>query len=381
MTDIKLIHRQAMEQSDLALVARMRGDEQAAVNHVVTAYELEAKAANALTYQPGAEPTRSVLFRSAATLARDCGRFNEAEKLIYKALAGEPPADIAGELQDLLEQVSFHRHLELRGVQLGDEEIQMAITGKSVGFGMAPTDVFLGRVRSTENLLYRTAERQQNRPYRDRGRRDGQLAQDMELYMSVPRAACFAVTFRVGASLQASLPGLSPGETVIDELLDCLQLYTRGQETQLKERISEEAYYRNFVSLVRTLQPDGAKVNMVGFTTVRRGTTKQVAMTEVPSDAPTLTPQDVIPEQAKKAKPDEDIVELRGELLIANAVKKSGKQSGEIEIVTSGNVRVKVVVPPGMMSDIVKPLWESEVEVTGTRRGKKVHLMQIRPVS
>lgn len=379
--DIKLIHRQAMEQSDLALVARMRGDEQAAVNHVVSAYELEAKAANALTHQPAAEPTRSVLFRSAATLARDCGRFNEAEKLIYKALAGEPPADIAGELQDLLEQVSFHRHLELRGMQLSDEEVQMAITGKSVGFGMAPTDVFLGRVHSTENLLYRTAERKQNRPYRDRGRRDGQLAQNMELYMSVPRAACFAVTFRVGASLQPSLPGFSPGETVIDELLDCLQLYTRGEEAQLKERISEEAYYRNFVSLVRTLQPDGAKVNMVGFTTVRRGTTKQVAMTEAPNDAPTLTPQDVIPEQGKKAKPDTDFVELRGELLIANATKKSGKQSGEIEIVTSGNVRVKVVVPPGMMSDIVKPLWESQVEVTGTRRGKKVHLLQIKAAS
>jgi len=72
---------------------------------------------------------------------------------------------------------------------------------------------------------------------------------------------------------------------------------------------------------------------------------------------------------------------LRGELLIANATKKSGKQSGEIEIVTSGNVRVKVVVPPGLMSDIVKPLWESEVEVTGIRRGKKVHLLQIRGVS
>ena len=381
MTDIKLIHRQAMEQSDLALVARMRGDEQAAVNHVVTAYELEAKAANALTHQTGAEPTRSVLFRSAATLARDCGRFSEAEKLIYKALSGEPPADIAGELQDLLEQVNFHRHLELRGIQLADEEIQMAITGNSVGFGMAPTDVFLSRVRSTENLLYRTAERQQKRPYRDRGRRDGQLAQDMELYMSVPRAACFAVTFRVGGSLQQSLPGLSPGETVIDELLDCLQLYTQHQEAQLKERISEDAYYRNFVSLARTLQPDGAKVNMVGFTTVRRGTTKQVAMTEASDDAPPLTAQDVMPEQGKKAKPDAELVELRGELLIANATKKSGKQSGEIEIVTSGNVRVKVVVPPGMMSDIVKPLWESEVQVTGTRKGKKVHLMQIRAIS
>jgi hypothetical protein len=274
--------------------------------------------------------------------------------------------------------VSFHRHLELRGVHLGDEEVQMALTGKSVGFGMAPTDVFLGRVHSTENLLYRTAERQMNRPYRDRGRRDAQLAQNLEMYLSVPRAACFAVTFRVVGSQQQSLPGLSPGEAVIDELLDCLELYTQGDDTQLKERISEEAYYRNFVGLARTLQPDGAKVNMVGFTTVRRGTTRQVAMTQAARETPALTPQDVLPDQGRKAKPEEELVELRGELLIANATKKSDKQSGEIEIVTSGNMRQKVVVPPGMMSDIVKPLWEAQVDVTGVRRGKRIHLMQIK---
>jgi hypothetical protein len=382
MKDIKYIHRQAMEHSDLAITARMKGDEQAAVGHVVAAYELEAQAANALLNDLDAEPTRSVLFRSAATLACDCGRYTDAAKLVYRALAGNPPSEIAGELQDLLEQVSFQRHLELRGVTLSEEEIQMAITGTSVGFGMASTDVFLGRVRSTETLLYRTAERKQNRPYRDKGRRDSQLSQDVELYMSVPRAACFAVTFRVGASQQPSLPGLSQGQQVIDELLDCLQLYNSGDESELKERIAEEAYYRNFVSLVRTLQPDGKKVNMVGFTAVRRGETKQVAMTQALRDAPALTPKDVLSDEDKReGKQDEDLVHLRGELQIANATKKSSKQSGEIEIVTEGNVRVKVIVPPGMMSDIVKPLWESEVEVIGTRKGRKVHLMQIRPVS
>ena len=75
------------------------------------------------------------------------------------------------------------------------------------------------------------------------------------------------------------------------------------------------------------------------------------------------------------------MVQLRGELLIANATKRSGKQSGEIEIVTRENLSVKEDVPPGMMSDIVKPLWELEVEVTGTRRGQKVLLEQIRAAS
>lgn len=381
MRDIKHIHRQAMEYSDRAIIARMDGDEQAAIGFVVSAYELEAEAASYLLSDLNAEPARSVLFRSAATLARDCGRYHEAAKLIHSALAGNPPADIAIELQDLLEQVSFQRHLELRGITLSEDEIQMAITGASVGFGMASADVFLGRVRSTEMLLYRTAERKQNRPYRDKGRRDGKLSQDVELYMSVPRAACFAVTFRVGASHQLSLPGLSPSDQVIDELLDCLQLYTSGEEGQLKERIAEESYYRNFVSLARTLQPDGTKVNMVGFTSLRRGETKQVAMTEALRDTPALIPKDVLPDGKENGQRDEDLIHLRGELQIANAMKKSSTQSGEIEIVTKGNVRMKVVVPPGMMSDIVKPLWESEVEVTGTRKGKKLYLMQIQPVS
>jgi hypothetical protein len=32
-------------------------------------------------------------------------------------------------------------------------------------------------------------------------------------------------------------------------------------------------------------------------------------------------------------------------------------------------------------SDIVKPLWEAEVDVTGTRKGKQIQLMQIKEVS
>jgi hypothetical protein len=39
-------------------------------------------------------------------------------------------------------------------------------------------------------------------------------------------------------------------------------------------------------------------------------------------------------------------------------------------------VRVNVVVPAGMMSDIVRPLWETAVEVTGTGTGE-VHLPHI----
>jgi hypothetical protein len=53
------------------------------------------------------EPTRSVLHRSAPTLALECGALRDAERLIAVALSGDPPAEIAEELRDLLEQVYF----------------------------------------------------------------------------------------------------------------------------------------------------------------------------------------------------------------------------------------------------------------------------------
>jgi hypothetical protein len=48
------------------------------------------------------EPTRSVLHRSAAALALECSELREAERLIGRALAGNPPEEIANELRDLL---------------------------------------------------------------------------------------------------------------------------------------------------------------------------------------------------------------------------------------------------------------------------------------
>lgn len=92
------------------------------------------------------EPTRSVLHRSAATMAMELGETTAAEKLLHRALAGSPPAGIDEDLRDLLEQVTFKRHLELRGIQLHDDEVQMAIAGNAVGLGIAPTEEFLSRV-------------------------------------------------------------------------------------------------------------------------------------------------------------------------------------------------------------------------------------------
>lgn len=90
-----------MEQTDFALAAKQRGDDGMAAIHFRRAFELEAEAASAFATRLDDEPTRSVLYRSAATLALDCKQVNDAERLICTALSGNPPEQIAEELREL----------------------------------------------------------------------------------------------------------------------------------------------------------------------------------------------------------------------------------------------------------------------------------------
>ena len=99
MSKVRELHRKAMSLLDEANVARMRGDSEQSRALWRLAFETEREAAELLTDGREKEPTRSILFRSAATLALDCGEYSEAERLSSVGLAGNPPEAIAQELR------------------------------------------------------------------------------------------------------------------------------------------------------------------------------------------------------------------------------------------------------------------------------------------
>jgi hypothetical protein len=107
MSEMQAFHHRAMELVDVAERARREGNVQAAREQLRQAFEQEREAARLSAAQLELEPTRSVLHRSAAVLALECGALREAERLIATALSGNPPEEIAEELRDLLEQVYF----------------------------------------------------------------------------------------------------------------------------------------------------------------------------------------------------------------------------------------------------------------------------------
>ena len=109
---VSYLHSKAMDVAESAFMQKMRGNLLQARDLFVEAFELERDAAMQLEKDLESEPTRSILFRSAASLAMNAGDFHSAEKMIAMGLAGDPPEDIAEELRNLILELYLARKPE-----------------------------------------------------------------------------------------------------------------------------------------------------------------------------------------------------------------------------------------------------------------------------
>jgi hypothetical protein len=101
----KKVHREAMVLMQDALVAEVKGDKITALQLFSAAFDLEREAALDLAEAHDKALTRAVLFRSAASLAMNCGRFEEGEAMIKMGLSGNPPREIADELREVAQKI------------------------------------------------------------------------------------------------------------------------------------------------------------------------------------------------------------------------------------------------------------------------------------
>ncbi|MEM8528287.1 MAG: hypothetical protein AAGG68_26830 [Bacteroidota bacterium] len=104
------LHNKAMALADEAYYARKKGEIDSLQTLYYQAFEYEKAAAMLLVNDYEAEPSRSVLFRSAASLLLNLPEISEAdfraaEQMIAFGLSGNPPAEIADELRDVWMQI------------------------------------------------------------------------------------------------------------------------------------------------------------------------------------------------------------------------------------------------------------------------------------
>ena len=364
MSRVNDLHAQAMEHVEQAFLARLRGEAGLATELFRKAFDCEVAAIDSLPEY--SEPTYSILHRSAATLALDCNEVRTAERMAARGLAKHPPENIAQELRDLLEQIHFSRHLELRGIELSDDELQMNLTGPGVGFGFVNSNEFLARVGDSSRLLHRIVERKKKKPFRERGRSGKDIEGNYELFISAPRAASFSVTLRLGSPVgQQSFPAVRDIPAILDEFMDLLALANKSRIAEIRDRIPEPAYFRNFLGIARKIAPDGNRIRQVGFTVVRGKVQRRVGVTRPAEDFGSLT---------QPAAIDVEVVNIRGTLRYADAIRKG---SNEIKVIDEKGDPHLIRVPEGMMDDIVRPMWGSTVEIRGRRDNRHIVLDDI----
>lgn len=350
--ELKRLHLEAMEAVDRADIARRAGDTTAELQYLSLALGMETQAAHMLMFTVDVEPTRSVLYRSAASIAMRCRQFREAERLIAYGLSGEPPEEIAEELRDLYEQVTFERHLELKGITLQQGEFQITLSGPGIGLGMAPSEHAYQRLATMQKMIYRTAERVANLPFRQKGAPAAEIKDLYETYVSMPRAASFALTIRLGTRNDV----FGQQSTVVTEVIQNLRLVQTEHLEVLHETIKDEAYYNNFVALATELAPDGKDVTQVGISTEK----EQVALQQ---------PRELVRKSINahhEAPVDEGkeamVSEITGTLHLVD-----GRGTDDLVWLTDEQGRKWTVhVAPGLMDDVVAPNWRKQVQVTGT---------------
>jgi hypothetical protein len=352
-----LLHSKAMELAEAADLAKLRKDVRQYHQLIEQAFVLEAQAAHSLS-DSDSEPSRSVLYRSAASLAVECQRYREAEKLVAHALIGNPPEEIIEELRAILETIHFQLNLQQKGIKIESKEIRLAIAGREMGYGFAPSDLVLDRLNNVKTMIHRTIERMRNIDYREGGL--SKIANLFPVYLIATKPSSFEIRLTIGEP-QTPLPGLSdPADDILKEVFTCVEMVNNSEEEALRQRIPDQAYFNNFISHMKKIAPDGELVASVQFSAAFDGEVKSLALERRKQSI--LSAKTII----ERAESGQDVVQLKGKLRFADGLSDSAR--GKIKLLTPDG-RIPIIIPEGM-DDIVSQLWNQYVDVICQKEGK-----------
>lgn len=357
------LHEQAMDWADKARAAKRSRENDAHDTFMQKAFEIEKQAA-LLIQSEESEPTRSVLHRSAASMAYRCKKYREAEQLISRALAGNPPGEILHELRRLSRKVHFQLRLEEQDVSVGDQEFSMNLDGNQIIEGLAPVDLITQRITKLKKIFWNTIRHENGLTF---GSQAQLKDQTYTLWVSALEPSSIDVVLKLGVSGQMSLSSMGGFDTILGKVMTNFHLLNGGQYSDLQDHIADEEYYCNFVALAKEIAPDGDDVVTVNFGALVEGRQRQVLFHRQQQEFVDVPLPDLLRSDNGLHTTDE-VVTVTGILQYADSmadfkiVKLRDTESGDTW---------KVIVPDALMKDVVQPHFDENVEIVGKRLKKR----------
>ncbi len=361
LNKIKALHDRAMQLAHLVIVARNEGNLNKAKKLAAEAYKLEIRAASMIPEKLESEPTRSIFFQSAASLAYQAENFEEAVRCIAKGLAGYPPARIKKELMDLYDEITLQSFLLRQNEQVSEESLHITLKGNAIGYGTIIYNEFERRIKNTKILIDRTIQRLMKKKYQKAGRVSKEVKK-FEPILCAPTPGSFNISFKFSAPAGTQLNLFFNAKDIIDEILKGIELINQSRLDLLEEAINDPAYFRNFVSHVKELAPDGDRIKLIAFTSKR----KKVIFKQK-RDVITLPISEEITTEQKP-------IEIEGVLDYAIARKEEA-----IGLTTKDKKHYTIIVQEGL-EDLVRSYFKQWVRISGLQdqqKENKIYLTDI----
>lgn len=364
MASVRQYHQDSMKYLSSAKAYELSGDQEKSNDLMRRSLELETLAAKSVPESDKTEPTRSILFRSAASIALQLKEYDLSISLISNALVGNPPEEIKEELLKLFENVRYERSLAQKKTKLDKHSLLFSLSGRTVGYGFTRSSAFLERLNFLIKLLHRISERLQSVPYRASGR-PSSSSSFFEPVLGAPGGGSFSITLRMETPIGGQMSLILKPEMIFEDVVKNISLVNSNEINALKKRIPDEMYFDNFLAMSKKIAPDGKNIESVALST----NTEAVIF---------VRPEYNIHFQRK-------IVEIKDEEIPFDKIgildfASNRKDDKKVGISVGENESYDIEIVAGL-DDIVVEYWRREVRVTGTLIKNTVYNAEINLVS
>lgn len=365
------LHQQALEWADKAYIARKKGQWEASAEYARQALQYEIEAAEKLPPVAESEPTRSILYRGAASLAYQAREYKIALQLIEKGRTPHAPEEILFDLDNLAQDVRFALYLQEIGFTLSNEEALISLRGQATGYGTILYKEFIRRLNALMSLLQRTAERLNHREYRRSGRPERQVFEPM-IATAPPGSFAFKLRLALPETTQLSL--WTNTENILSEIASNIEILAAQGSESLKVRFlsqttnEEQAnlYLRNFLAITKQMAPDGKHIAEFGITTAKQ----QVLLTSSTGKVIQDTLQSVLDaDNSAKGKP----------IIAIGELDRADKRKNKIEITEEETKNTYSVIIQEGLEDVVRSYFGERVKIQGILKRKSIYLQDIEP--